>query len=118
MGVYTEVSRFFQRIESPTRRGSSGSRSRTTARGRTSSGSIRDAMALAAKSPGVDTAEVKIGGLPAYVVTDRSHGTAHDARDRRRGPGRLVLASGANVEQDAAAKLLGLVDYAKVAAAR
>jgi len=116
MGIYTEVSRFFQKIEP------GGARQFRIAvqdygSGKDLEGSIRKAME-AAKSAGVDTAEVKIGGLPAYAVTDRSQGQPTTLVTVVVTPGRLVLGQGANVEQNDAVKLLGRVDYAKVAAAR
>jgi hypothetical protein len=74
-------------------------------------------MADASKT-GVETAEVKIGGLPAYAVTDRSQGQPTTLVTVVVTPGRLVLGQGANVEQKEAVSLLGRVDFARIAAAR
>jgi hypothetical protein len=118
MGVYTEVSRFFQKIEP------GGARQFRIAvqdygSGKDLEGPIRKAMGEAAKAAaGVETAEIKIGGLPAYAITDRSQGQPTTLVTVVVTPGRLVLGQGANVEQNDAVKLLGRVDYARVAAAR
>jgi hypothetical protein len=117
MGIYTEVSRFFQKVEPGAAR-----QFRIAVQdygsGKDLEGSIKKAMTEAAKASGVETAEVKIGGLPAYAVTDRSQGQPTTLVTVVVSPSRLVLGQGANVEQADAVKLLGRVDYAKVAAAR
>jgi hypothetical protein len=116
MGSYTEVSRFFQKIEPGTAR-----QLRIVVqdygKGKDVASVIARAMAEAAKSPGVEVVEVKIGGLPAYAVTDRSQGSPTTLVTVIVAPGRLVLGQGSNVEREDAVKLLGRVDYAKVAAA-
>jgi hypothetical protein len=116
MGTYTEVSRFFQKIEPRSSR-----QFRIAVQdygsGKDLEGAIRTAMADAAKT-GVETAEVKIGGLPAYAVTDRSQGQPTTLVTVVVTPGRLVLGQGANVEQKEAVSLLGRVDFARIAAAR
>jgi hypothetical protein len=116
MGTYTEVSRFFQKIEPRSSR-----QFRIAVQdygsGKDLEGAIRKAMADASKT-GVETAEVKIGGLPAYAVTDRSQGQPTTLVTVVVTPGRLVLGQGANVEQKEAVSLLGRVDFARIAAAR
>ena len=116
MGTYTEVSRFFQKIEPGAAR-----QFRIAVQdygtGKDLEGSIKKAMGEAAKT-GVETAEVKIAGLTAYAVTDRSQGQPTTLVTVLVAPGRLVLGQGANVEQSDAVKLLGRVDFAKVVAAR
>ncbi|MGH9367637.1 MAG: hypothetical protein ACRD3M_08185 [Thermoanaerobaculia bacterium] len=117
MGTYTEVSRFFQKIEPSTAR-----QFRIVVqdygKGSDVDRSIRKAVTEAGKAPGVETAEVKIGGLPAYAVTDRSQGLPTTLVTVVVSPGRLVLGQGSNVEREEAVKLLGRVDYARVAAAK
>ncbi|MGE5276943.1 MAG: hypothetical protein ACM3SU_08105 [Acidobacteriota bacterium] len=117
MGSYTEVSRFFQKIER------SAARQFRIAvqdygKGKDLEGQIRKAVAEAARTGGVETAEVKIGGLSAFAVTDRSQGQPTTLVTVVVTPGRLVLGQGANVEREEAVKLLGRVDYARVASAR
>ncbi|HTO86607.1 MAG TPA: hypothetical protein VMR54_03645 [Thermoanaerobaculia bacterium] len=117
MGVYTEVSRFFQKIEPSTAR-----QFRIVVqdygKGKDLEAAIRQAVAEAAKAPGVETREFKIAGLSAYAVTDHSQGLPTTLVTVVVTPGRLVLGQGSNVERDDAVKLLGRVDYVKVAAAR
>lgn len=117
MGTYTEVSRFFQKIEP------SASRQfrivvQDYGKGKDLEGSIRKAMAEAAKTAGVETAEIRIGGLSAFAVTDRAQGQPTTLVTVVVAPGRLVLGQGANVEREESVKLLGRVDFAKVASAR
>lgn len=116
MGAYTEVSRFFQKIEPSTAR-----QFRIVVqdygKGKDLEVSIRKAVAQAARTPGVDTAEVRIAGLAAYAVTDRSQGQPTTLVTVVVTAGRLVLGQGSNVEREEAVRLLGRVDYAKVAAA-
>ncbi len=117
MGTYTEVSRFFQKIEPSTAR-----QFRIVVqdygKGKDLGGEIRRAVAAAGKAPGVETAEVKIGGLTAYAVTDRSQGLTTTLVTVVVLPGRLVLGQGSNLDREEAVKLLGRVDYARVAAAQ
>jgi hypothetical protein len=116
MGTYTEVSRFFQKIEPGAAR-QLRIAVQDYGKGKDVSTVISRAMAEAAKSPGVEVVEVKIGGLPAYAVTDRSQGLPTTLVTVIVSPGRIVLGQGSNVERDDAVKLLGRVDYARIAAA-
>ena len=116
MGTYTEVSRFFQKIE-PSRARQFRIVVQDYGRGADLEASIRKAVAEAGKSPGVDAAEVKVGRLPAFAVTDRSQGQPTTLVTVVVSPGRLVLGQGANVEREDALRLLALVDFARVAAA-
>jgi hypothetical protein len=117
MGTYTEVSRFFQKIEP-----SAARQFRIVVQdyGKSADleGAIKKAMAEAGKSPGVQTAESKVGGFPAYAITDNTQGQPTTLVTVVVSSGRLVLGQGANVEQADALKLLGRVDFAKVAAAK
>jgi hypothetical protein len=116
MGNYTEVSRFFQRIE-PSRARQFRIVVQDYGKGADLEPSIRKAVAEAGKSPGVEAVEVKVAKLPAYAVTDRSQGQPTTLVTVVVTPFRLVLGQGANVEREEAVKLLSLVDYARVAAA-
>jgi hypothetical protein len=117
MGTYTEVSRFFQKIEPSTAR-----QFRIVVqdygKGKDLEGEIKRAVAAAGKSPGVETAELKFGTLPAYAVTDRSQGLTTTLVTVIVLPGRLVLGQGSNLSREDAVKLLSLVDYTRVAAAQ
>jgi hypothetical protein len=115
MGVYTEVSRFFQKIE-PSAARQFRIVVQDYGKDKNLEEPIRRAMAEAGKTSGVEIAEVKIGGLPAYAVTDHSQGQPTTLVTVVVSPGRLVLGQGSNVERAAAVKLLGRVDYARVAA--
>jgi hypothetical protein len=115
MGTFTEVSRFFQRIESET----SVKQFRLVvqdygAGGKDLAGAIRKAVELASRTPNVDTRELKIAGLPAFAVTDRSGPNPTTLVTVIATPARLVLAQGANVDRDEAVKLLGKVDFQKI----
>ncbi|MEP6995336.1 MAG: hypothetical protein ABI968_12495 [Acidobacteriota bacterium] len=118
MGVFTEVSRFFQRIESPTVARQFRLVVQDYAKEKNLESEIRKAVAEAAKAPSVEAKEVKIAGLTAFAVTDRSGGNPTTLVTVLALPSRLVLAQGANVDRDAALKLLNAVDFARVAAAK
>jgi hypothetical protein len=114
MGTYTEVSRFFQRIESST----SVKQFRLVVQdygpGKDLGGALKKAVSEASRAPNVEARELKIANLPAFAVTDRSSGNPTTLVTVIASPARLVLAQGANVERDEAVKLLGRVDFQKV----
>jgi hypothetical protein len=114
MGVYTEVSRFFQRIESPTSVRQFRLVVQDYGAGKDLTGAIRKAVAEASRAPGVESREVQVSGLPAFAVTDRSAGNPTTLVTVLATPSRLVLAQGANVEAADALKLLDHVDFQKV----
>ena len=114
MGVYTEVSRFFQRIESPTSVRQFRVVVQDYGAGKDVTGPIRKAVAEASKAAGVETREVRVSGLPAFAVTDRSGGNPTTLVTVIAAPHRLVLGQGANVEAADALKLVGYVDFQKV----
>ncbi len=117
MGHYTEVSRFFQRIESPT----STKQFRVAVQDYGAAADVlpllRKAVAEAGRS-GVETRELDMSGRRAFVVTDRSTGKPTTIVTVFVSGGRLVLGQGANVAGDEAVRLVRLVDFAKIAAAR
>ena len=114
MGVFTQVSRFFQRIESPT----SVKQFRLVVQdygpGKDLAGALKKAVAEASQVANVDAREIKIANLPAFAVTDRSGGNPTTLVTVIASPARLVLAQGANVEREEAVKLLGRVDFQKI----
>ncbi len=118
MGVFTEVSRFYQRIESPTVARQFRLVVQDYGREKKLEPEIRKAVAESAKVPSVEAKEVTIAGLKAFAVTDRSGGNPTTLVTVLVLPSRLVLAQGANVDRDAAVKLLGYVDFGTVAAAK
>ena len=115
MGTYTEVSRFFQKIE-PSRAKQFRIVVQDYGKGADLEAAIRKAVGDSAKA-GADATEVKLGKLSAFAVTDHSQGQPTTLVTIVVTPARLVLGQGANVERDEALKLLALVDFARVAAA-
>ena len=77
-------------------------------------GAIRKAVSEASRAPKVETREVKVSGLTAFAVTDRSQGNPTTLVTVLASPSRLVLGQGANIEAAEALRLLGLVDFEKV----
>ncbi|MEO8190598.1 MAG: hypothetical protein ABI682_09655 [Acidobacteriota bacterium] len=117
MGRYTEVSRFFQRIESATSTKQFRIAVQDYGNGVDVLPMLRKAVAEAARS-GVETRELNMSGHRAFVVTDRSTGKPTTMVTVFVSGGRLVLGQGANVAGDEAVKLVRLVDFPKVAASR
>ena len=116
MGVFTEVARFFQKIESPT----VVRQFRLVVQDygdklRNLEPEIRKAVAESAKVPSVEAKDAKVAGFTAFAVTDRSGLNPTTLVTVIVRPSRLVLAQGANVDRDAALKLLSYVDFARVA---
>jgi hypothetical protein len=118
MGVFTQVTRFYQRIESPTVTRQFQFVVQDYGKDKNLEAEIKKAVVEAAKSSSVETKEVSIKGLKAFAVTDRSSGQPTTLVTVVVLPSRLVLAQGANVDRDSAMKLLGYVDFATVAAAK
>jgi hypothetical protein len=114
MGVYTEVSRFFQRIESPTSVRQFRLVVQDYGPGKDVTAAIKKAVAEAGRAPGVETREAPVAGFPAFAVTDRSAGNPTTLVTVIATPSRLVLGQGANVDAADALKLVGLVDFQKV----
>jgi len=102
MGIYTEVARMFQRIESP----ASVKQFRLAVQdykgGKDLMAPLRSAVVQARKAAGVEARELRVSGRTAFVVT----------------PSRLVLGQGGNVDGEEALKLVSRVDFARVAAAK
>jgi hypothetical protein len=118
MGVFTQVARFFQRIESATVTRQFQLVVQDYGKDKNLEPEIRKAMAEASGHPNVEVKDAAIAGLKAFAVTDRSSGNPTTLVTVVVLPYRLVLAQGANVDRDTAIKLLSRVDFAKVAAAK
>lgn len=118
MGVFTQVARFFQRIESATVTRQFQLVVQDYGKDKNLEPEIRKAMAEASAHPNVEVKDAAIAGLKAFAVTDRSSGNPTTLVTVVVLPYRLVLAQGANVDRDTAIKLLSRVDFAKVAAAK
>ena len=117
MGLYTEVGRFFQKVESAR----STKQFRLTVQdygaGKDLTAQLKNAFSEAAAS-GVETRSLEIGGFKTLVVTDRSVGKPTTIVTVIVSPSRLVLGQGANVAGDEALSLVRQVDLARVAAAK
>ena len=118
MGVFTQVARFFQRIESATVTRQFQLVVQDYGKDKDLEPVIQKAVAEAATHPSVEARDVMIAGYKAFAVTDRSSGMPTTLITVVVLPSRLVLAQGANVDRDAALKLLSKVDFAKIAATR
>ena len=113
MGPYVEVSRFFQRIESPTSTKQFRLAIQDYGTGKDLVAALRKAFAEA-KQVGVETREVEVSGHKTFVVTDRSSGRPTTLVTVIVTPSRLVLGQGANVPGDEALQLVKAVDFARV----
>lgn len=117
MGPYTEVARFFQRIESAT----SVKQFRLAVQDYGSATDLLTPLRKAfeeARQAGVETRAIEIAGHKAFVVTDRSQGRPTTLVTVLATPTRLVLGEGANVAGDEAVQLVKAVDFAKVVAVK
>lgn len=117
MGLYIEVSRFFQRIESSVSTKQFRIAVQDYGAGNDLLPQLKKAVMEAGRS-GAETRELDVAGHRAFVVTDRSTGKPTTMVTVFVSGGRLVLGQGANVAGEEALKLVRLVDYPKVAAAR
>ena len=118
MGVFTEVSRFFQRIESPTVTRQFRLVVQDYSKEKTVEADLKKAMAEAATHQGVEVRDAVLSGHKAFAVTDRTGINPTTLVTVIVLPSRLVLAQGANVDRDAALKLLTYVDFPRVAATK
>ena len=118
MGVFTQVARFFQRIESPTVTRQFQLVVQDYGKEKDLEADIKKAMAEAGTHPGVEVRDAVLSGHKAFAVTDRTGINPTTLVTVIVLPSRLVLAQGANVDRDAALKLLTFVDFSKVAAAK
>ena len=117
MGRYTEVGRFFQKVESSRSTKQFRLSVQDYGAGRDLTAQLKNAFSEAASS-GVETRSLEIGRYRAFVVTDRSAGKPTTIVTVIVSPSRLVLGQGANVAGDEAVALVRNVDLARVAAAK
>jgi hypothetical protein len=117
MGRYTEVGRFFQKIESSKSTKQFRLSVQDYADGRDLGPQLKSAFKEAA-SAGAETKSLEIGQYKAFVVTDRSSGKPTTIVTVIVSPSRLVLGQGANVAAEEAVALVRNVDLARVAAAK
>ncbi len=117
MGAYTQVSRRYQRIETTSAKvlvllvqdyGSN----------RSLLAALRDASREARKSRGIESREREIAGRRAFVVVNRTGANPVTIVTVLVTPSRLLLAHADNLEEDEVLKLLALVDFTRVAAAK
>jgi hypothetical protein len=117
MGPYVEVSRFFQRIESPTATKQFRLAIQDYGSGKDLLPSLRKAFTEARRA-GVEARELEISGHKTFTVTDLSSGRPTTLVTVILTPSRLVLGQGANVSGDEALQLVKAVDFAKVLAVK
>ena len=118
MGIFTEVSRFFQRIESPTVTRQFRLVVQDYGKEKDVETDLKKAMAEAATHQGVEVRDVILAGRKAFAVTDHTGVNPTTLVTVVVLPSRLVLAQGANVDRDAALKLLTYVDLSRIAATK
>jgi hypothetical protein len=118
MGVFTQVSRFFQRIESPTVTRQFQLVVQDYGKEKDVEADLKKAMAEASTHQGVEVRDAVLSGHKAWAVTDRTGINPTTLVTVIVLPSRLVLAQGANVDRDAALKMLTYVNFAQVAAAK
>jgi hypothetical protein len=118
MGVFTQVARFYQRIESPTVTRQFQLVVQDYGKDKNLEAEIRKAVAEAGKVQGIEARDVMVGGLKALAVTDRTGPTPTTLITVIVLPSRLLLAQCGNLDRDAALKLVSYVDFPRIAAAR
>ena len=118
MGSYTEVARFFQRIESKTSTRQFRIAIQDYSSGKDLLSALRAAVVEARRAAGVEAREAEISGHKSFVVTDHSQGRPTTLVTVIVTPSRLVLGQGANVTGDEAVQLVKRVDFAAVAAVK
>jgi hypothetical protein len=118
MGVYTQVSRRFQRIESRSVARSLVLIVQDYGRGKDLAGAIREATRQAGHTTGVSVREQTIDGRPAFVVFHREGDKPVTVVTVIASPSRLVLAVADNIEEGETLKLVSHVDFQKVADAK
>lgn len=118
MGVYTQVSRRYQRIESLTLARALVLVVQDYGKGKELTAGIRDATREAGKTPGFSAREQTIGGRPGFVVFHRENARPITVVTVLATPSRLVLAVADNIDEAETLKLLSQVDFRKIADAK
>jgi hypothetical protein len=118
MGVYTQVSRRYQRIESATFAKSLVLIVQDYGRGKDLTASLRNAMREAGKVAGFTGKEQTLGGRPAFVVFHREGQKPVTVVTVMATPSRVILGLGDNIDEAETMKLLSHVDFQKIADAK
>jgi hypothetical protein len=118
MGIYTQVSRRYQQIQSATFAKSLVLIVQDYGRGKDLTASLRNAMREAGKVPGFTAREDTIAARPAFVVFHREGEKPVTVVTVMATPSRVVLGLGDNIGEAETLKLLSQVDFQKVAGAK
>ncbi len=118
MGIYTQVSRRYQRIESAMLARVLVLLVQDYGKQKDLTGSIRDATREAGKTPGFSAREQTIGGRPGFVVFHRENAKPVTVVTVLATPSRLVLAVADNIDEADTLKLMSQVDFRKIADAK
>ena len=118
MGVYTQVSKRYQRIESAMLARVLVLLVQDYGKGKDLTAAIRDATREAGQTEGFSSRELPIGGRPGYVVFHREGAKPITVVTVLATPSRLVLAVAENIDEAETLKLISQVDFQKIASAR
>lgn len=118
MGIYTQVSRRYQYIQSATFAKVIVLIVQDYGRGKDLTARLRDATRDLGKVAGFSAREQSIGGRPAFVVFHREGEKPVTVVTVLAIPSRLVLAQGDNIDEAETVKLVSQVDFQKIADAK
>lgn len=118
MGIYTQVSRRYQQIQSATFAKSLVLIVQDYGKGKDLTSALRNAMREAGKVQGFTAREEAIAARPAFVVFHREGEKPVTVVTVMATPSRVVLGLGDNIDQAETLKLLSQVDYQKIASAK
>lgn len=118
MGVYTQVSRRYQQVQSATFVRSLVLIAQDYGRGKDLTASLRSAAKEAGRVPGFTGREQSIAGRPAFVVFHREGEKPVTVVTVMASPSRVVLGLGDNIDEAETVKLVSQVDFQKVADAK
>jgi hypothetical protein len=118
MGIYTQVSRRYQYIQSATFAKSLVLIVQDYGRGKDLAAPLRNAMREAGKVPGFSGKEQSIGGRTAFVVFHREGDKPVTVVTVMATPSRVVLGLGDNIDEAETVKLVSQVDFQKIADAK
>ena len=118
MGVYTQVSKRYQRIESAQLARALVLLVQDYGKGKDLTSAIRDATREAGKSEGFSSRELSIGGRPGFLVFHKEGARPITVVTVLATPSRLVLAVAENIDEAGTLKLLSQVDFQKIATAK
>lgn len=118
MGVYTQVSRRYQRIESTMLARVLVLLVQDYGKGKDLTAPIRDATREAGKTEGFSSRELALGGRPGFLVFHREGAKPVTVVTVLATPSRLVLAVAENIDEAETLKMLSQVDFQKIASAK